>query len=281
MGKRSSEAHEGAVEKKILAFDPEVLTIVEEEGADLADDRSKEPPPESFILNIMHYGVRQPITVRKNPETGKTEVVDGRKRVLGCREANKRLKKRGDEPWRVSAVPARAGSGDAIGLMITLNEQRVEDSPLNLAKKCARMMERGKTEEEVALAIGKSTATLKNMLGLLDAPAVVRHAVENGKVSVSDGYKLSKLSVDDAKKKVGQLLAHAPRTPGKKRSPNARKAREIVGGATGSHEGMRAINQVENLKRELGEEHAEAVSALQWVLGEDVDLEKVFGIKWP
>jgi ParB family chromosome partitioning protein len=296
VGKRSSEAHEGAAEKKILLFDPETLVIVEADDDDLSDDRAKEAPSEAFILNLMHYGVRQSITVRKNTETGKTEVVDGRKRTLGLREANKRLKKRGEEVWRIPAIPARGSSGDMIGLMVTMNEQREEDSPLNRAKKAVRMLDRGKSEEEVALAFGVSAATVKNMVKLLDAPAAVRHAVQSGKITTSDGYKLAKLEPEEARKKVDRLIEHAPRTPGKKRSKNAAKARAIVNGATkkptaekvapaggsGVHDGMRGVNQVENLKRELEnvQKHPEAVAALSWVLGNEVDLQGTLGIRW-
>lgn len=307
MAKRSSDAHSGAKEVKILSFDPDDLVIVDDPAADLADDRGQEMPPESFILNLMHYGVLQSITVKKNNETSKTEVVDGRKRTLGLREANKRLKKKGEEPWRIPAVPKRGTSGEAIGMMISANTQRFEESPLGLAKKIARAIDRGRSEEEVARDIGRSVATVKNMLKLLDAPAAVRHAVESGKISTSDGYKLSGMEVDEAKKKVAELIEHAPRTPGKKRSKNASKARDIVSGAKGSkakpsktnsvsstsanHEGMRAVNQVENLKRELEERDVKesgsdalsrgAIVALQWVLGQDVSLEQVFKIKWP
>ena len=282
--KSSSAAHAGAKERKILDFDPEDLVIVEDPNADLADDRGQESIPESFIRNLKVFGVRESITVKKNPETGKTEVVNGRKRTLGLREANKRIKKEGGEPWRIPAVPHRGTSGDSIGLMLMLNHQRFDESPMNTAKKIARMLDRGKTEEDVALCIGKSVATVKNLVALLDAPAVVRHAVESEKITVSDGYKLAKLDVDDAKKKVAQLIEHAPRTPGKKRSKNAGKARAIVGGGKdkkpaassggGNHDGMRAVNQVENLKRELeeakeGPGRDAAIKVAAWVLGDD------------
>ena len=63
------------------------------------------------------------------------------------------------------------------------------------------------------------------MLRLLDAPAAVRAAVDSGKVSVGDAYKLSRLEPDETKKKLAELVEKAPRTPGKKRSDHAKKAR--------------------------------------------------------
>ena len=76
----SRESHKGAQEKKILLFEPEMLVISKK--GDLQDDRAEEPLAESFVRNVDAYGVRQPISVRKNTETGLTEVVDGRQRWL-------------------------------------------------------------------------------------------------------------------------------------------------------------------------------------------------------
>jgi len=309
--KRSSEAHAGAKEVKILSFDPEDLVIVgiddkADGDADLADARATEEIPEEFILNLMHYGVLEDIRVKKNAKTGKTEVVDGRKRTLGLREANKRLKKKGDETWRIDAKPWRGASAETIGVMISTNAHRFEESPLGPAKKAARMLERGASEEDVALAIGKSVATVRNLISYIDAPAVVRNATESGKISISDAYKLSRLEVGEAKKKVEALIKHAPRVPGKKRSKNAAKARAIVDAGKKGKKGKktakstpsssastskdvfdetRAPNVVENVLRELQERDLTeagggaltkgAIVALQWVLGDDAALKSL------
>jgi hypothetical protein len=114
--------------------------------------------------------------------------------------------------------------------MLSANEHATEDSPLNRAKKAQRYIDLGRDPSEVATIFGISTASVKNLLSLIEAPAAVRGAVESGKISVSDGYRLAKLEPSDARKKVAELVEHAPRTPGKKRSKNAAKARAIVGG---------------------------------------------------
>lgn len=99
------------------------------------------------------------------------------------------------------------------------------------AKKAQRYIEAGRDETEIAALFGMSVASVKNMLRLLDAPAAVRHAVDAGKITVSDGYKLAREEPEEAKKKLGKLMEQAPRTPGKKRSKNAKKARAIMGTA--------------------------------------------------
>jgi ParB family transcriptional regulator, chromosome partitioning protein len=298
MGTRDSRAVHGAAAKKdLLLFDDDAVTLVTDEKHPLYDERVGFEPTESMILNVMVNGVIEPIIVWKDTESGKTFVVDGRQRVKSCREANKRIRKAGGDPHRIPAIVKRMDPGTSVGVMITLNEQRTADTPLNLARKADRMIELGKTEEEVAIAIGKSTATVKNLLRLLDAPAAVRNAVDSGKIAASDAYKLAKLEPGEAREKVAKLIEHAPRTPGKKRQGGAaaRKAREIVDGpkrgkSNGgilNYEGMRQVHVVENVRRELEEKDVNgsgssaltrgAVVALQWVLGDDAAL-KALGL---
>src|SRR5271166_2387545 len=59
-------------------------------GSEGKKGRVDDEPTEEMIRNVMHFGVIEPIVVRKNQETGKTEVVAGRKRTKACREANRR-----------------------------------------------------------------------------------------------------------------------------------------------------------------------------------------------
>lgn len=281
-------AHGAAGKKDLLLFEDDKLTLVTDEKHPLYDERVHLEPTEAMILNVIQYGIIEPIIVWKDPETTKTLVVDGRQRVKACREANKRIRKAGGEPHRIPAITKRADAGTSVGLMISTNEQRVADTPLNLARKAARMIDLGKTEAEAGVALGRSVSSVKSLLSLLDAPAVVRHAVESEKISISDGYKLSKLEPEEAKKKVEALLKHAPRVAGRKRSPNSKKAREIVDGpkktekktnGVVTHEAdpfssMRGFNQVENLKRELESVPASpsrdaAIRVASWILGDD------------
>jgi ParB family chromosome partitioning protein len=217
-------------------FDPEDLVLVTDEKSPLYDERVHLPVNEALVLNMLHapdgvpQGVLEPITVVRNPENGKIEVAVGRQRVKAAREANKRLKKKGMELIRVPAMIRRVNPHGAMGILISENEHRQDDTPIGRAKKAQRYLELGRDEAEIAVLFGISQASVKNMLSLLDAPAAVRNAVEAGKISTSDGYKLARLEPAEAKDRVAELIEHAPRTPGKKRSKNAGKAREIVNG---------------------------------------------------
>jgi len=277
--KDTRKVHGSEGKKDLNLFDPDKLVLVTDPKSDLYDRRVHEEPTEELILSIMYYGVVEPILVRKNSETGDTEVMDGRKRTKAARVANKRLVARGDKPLRVPAVAMRPTSVRAIGIMITTNEQRYSDTPLNKAEKASRMIDRGATEEEVGVALGMKAAQVKNLLALIDAPAFVRQAVEAQKITLSNGIKAARLSEkegpDEGRKIIEKLILEAPRTPGKKRNVNSRKAREIVDGPS-----MRSKREIRTMAERLStpqigiEEFGDLsrrkaiTETLRWVLGE-------------
>ena len=86
-------------------------------GSEGKKGRVDDEPTEEMIRNVMHFGVIEPIVVRKNQETGKTEVVAGRKRTKACREANRRLVARVEAPLRIAVVirPTADGSSGVGG----------------------------------------------------------------------------------------------------------------------------------------------------------------------
>jgi len=236
MPKASRDSLNAKGKRDAYMFDPDDLVLVNDEKSPLYDERVNLPIDENLVLNIMFapdgvpQGVLEPINGTRNSETGKVEVIDGRQRVKAAREANKRLKKAGMEPVWVPCMLKRTNAHGAMGMLISSNEHRQNDTPLGKAQKAQRYLALGRDESEVATLLGISTASVKNLLSLLDAPAAVRNAVESGKISTSDGYKLARLDPGEARTKVAELMEHAPRTPGKKRSGNAKKAREIVSG---------------------------------------------------
>ena len=248
MPKASRDALNAKGKRDVYMFDPNDLVIVTEDKSPLYDERAALPLDEGLTLNMMFapdgipQGVLEPVLVARNVESNKIEVVDGRQRVKAAREANRRLKKQGLEGIRVPAMVQRANSHRLMGMLISSNEHRQTDSPLGRAKKAQRYLDLGRDESEVATLLGITRASVKNLLSLLDAPAAVRNAVEAGKITSSDGYKLAKLEPAEARQKVAELIEKAPRTPGKKRSKNAKKAREIVNGSangSGPSEGPR------------------------------------------
>ena len=268
--------HEG--KKDGFLLDPDKLTLVEDRSSGLFDERALSEADEKFVLNIMAIGVHTPITVRRNTETGDIEVVAGRRRTLACREANRRLKKQGLERRMIPATVTRGDASSLMGIMISENEIREADEPLNRARKMAAYMELGHSAEETAVLF----------VSILDAPAVVRKAIASGAVSVSDGYKLAKLEPGEAAKKVALLKAEAPKTG--KRSKNAKKAREIVSGprklAVDVHSHVaqfrkdieEMLAQIETDERINENKRMGAVAALKWVLGDENSLGEIMDL---
>ncbi len=236
MPKASRDALNAKGKTDVYYFDPADVVLVEDQKSALYDERVDNEVKEGLVLNMMFapdgvpQGVLTVLAGRRNAETGKIEIVDGRHRTKAAREANKRLKKAGLEPIRLPVQLKRSNDQRLMAMMISANEHSTEDSPMNKAKKMQRYVELGRDEKELAALFGMSEASVKNHLRLLEAPAVVRNAVDAGKITASDAYKLAREEPEEAKKKLGKLLEHAPRTPGKKRSKNAKKAREIVSG---------------------------------------------------
>jgi ParB family chromosome partitioning protein len=219
----------------IPTFDPDDVVLVEEKDSALYDARVENDYDEGLVLNMMFeidgvpQGVIEPLSGRRNTETGKVEIIVGRRRTKAAREANRRLRKQGREPIRLPVWIKRANDHRAMSMLISENEHRQDDSPSNRAKKAQRYIDLGRDEKEVAILFGISEATVKNLLKFQDAPTAVRHAADAGKITMSDALRLAREEPDVAKEKLEKLLEHAPRTPGRKRSKNAKKAAEILG----------------------------------------------------
>ncbi|MCD8349996.1 MAG: ParB/RepB/Spo0J family partition protein [Planctomycetaceae bacterium] len=193
----------------MFVVEPERLVLVTDRAHPLYDPRVHDAPEESTIKNIMVYGVKHPILVRKNGE--EFEVVDGRGRVKAAIEANKRLTAEGKEPLRVRVIIERGQDADLYGVLISMNEIRRDDSPLVRADKAQRLINMGKTEAEVADAFGVSGQTIKNWLALQDLAAPVRLAVEAGEVTATAAGQLAGLSADEQQDRLEQLKAEGGR----------------------------------------------------------------------
>ena len=236
MPKKSRDALNNKGKIDVPLFDPDDVVLVEDKQSVLYDERVDNDCKESLVRNMMYapdgevpQGVLKVLLGRRNPETGKVEIIDGRQRTKAAREANKRLKKQGIGPIRLPVHIKRSNDSRLMAALISANEHGTDDSPSAKARKVQRYIEQGHDEKEAAILLGVSESTIKNLLRLLDAPAIVRNAADTGKITTSDAYRLSREEPTEAKKLLGKLLEHAPRTPGKKRSPNAKKAREVMG----------------------------------------------------
>jgi ParB family transcriptional regulator, chromosome partitioning protein len=269
MPKASRDALNAKGKTDVYYFDPADVVLVEDKNSPVYDERVHYDFDEALVLSMMYapdgktpQGVLEILNGSRNPETGKIEINDGRQRTKACREANKRFKKQGQQPLRLPVHLKRVNDSQRMAMMITTNEHRRADTPMMRAAKAQRYINLGHDEKEVAIMLGTGEATVKSLLKLLDAPAVVRHALDAGKISVSDAYKLAREEPDDARKKLDRLLKEAPRVPGRKRSPNARKAREVMGQPEPKTAGDASVTTPKELKR-AEDSVAETIAA--WV----------------
>jgi ParB family chromosome partitioning protein len=228
-----------AMRSDAFTLEPERITLVTDPDHPLYDPRVLDDPDESMVRNIMVYGVIEPVVIRNNGET--VEVIDGRGRVKAALEANRRLTAEGKQPIRVPAILRRGPDADMFGVLVSANECRREDNPLLKSVKAQRLIDMGKSVEEVAVAFGVRRQSVESWLSLGDVAQPVLDAVEAGDISATAAAQLSglareeqvktfetmkaeggKLTVDRAKKAAREGDT-APKTPKSK----MRSRREI------------------------------------------------------
>ena len=212
-----------------FAMDPDDLIIIGYDTDDgpqhpLYDERVKLPLDEGFVQDIMLNGVIQTVTARKNGD--KIEVTAGRRRVRHAREANKRLKAENQELIKVPILIRRGSDAEHAGVGSSENQHRVDDPPIIVARKAQRLLNLGKTEQEVAVHIGVTKTHLKNnILKLLECDPSVQKAVDDGKLAPSKAVPLAALDRAAQREELEKLLASggSATTDEVKRNVRARK----------------------------------------------------------
>jgi ParB family chromosome partitioning protein len=269
-------------------FDPGKLELPDEHH-DLYDPRQAAPMDEALVLNIMAFGVLEPVVVRL--DDGQATVVDGRRRVQAAREANKRLSAQGLDPIQVQCVRYRGS--DATGAMITCNEMRLDDTPLARARKCERYLATGRSEEQAALAFGVGVPCVRSWLALLDAPKCVRDAVDAGKLSASAAKHMIGMSASDAENALQAFtstnaelasdeywIVPSGALAGREASANKPKkvtARDVAKANGEPQAKVRSMREIRKAMRDLidpsvnlahGWKGSETYETLRWVIGE-------------
>ena len=271
--------------KRLTAFavDPNDLTIVGLDTEDtsktnheLYDERIKLKLVDSEVLNIMHYGVLEPVLVRRNGPL--IEVIDGRQRVRLAREANKRFAAKGEQTIDMPCLVRRDQEGDVLGVMISTNENRRDDDAINRAKKAQRMLNYGKTEQEVAIAFSCSKQAVKNLLGVLELSPKVQKAVSVKEISFSAATQLRDLTHKDQEAKLAVMVATG--ATGVTEAKRQRAARK-----NGSSANARSKRVSIAKLRQLAEDReftdglsGDAQYLLDWIVGDNACAEHIPGL---
>ncbi len=253
--------------------------MVTDPNSPLYDDRVHEPFDEKLVRNIMHLGVHQSISVWVNTETGDPEVVAGRRRVKAAREANRRLVEQGSEPLRVKGTIQRGTPGKLTSVMISENEIRKEDSPLGRARKMQRMFDLGMSEDDVAIAFGCSSQTIRDGVMLLDATQAVQDAVENKEIGIGAAVSLSQQAPAVQREKIAEIKVINATETGHKRKE---KIREVVASEEvkpvvrirGKKEIDKAMARVEKAIQDVGV-RTHLLALFNWMLGDEFVLDAI------
>lgn len=259
MAKNSIDVYGASGKSNVLFFNPEALHLVNDPAHPLYDERIHLPLDEAMILNIAEQGVIEPIVVWKDPESGRTCVVDGRQRVRHTLEANKRRAAQGEKPHEVPGVVRRGSAVRMQQAMVSANEIRRADSPLGRAKKMVSMLERGNDEKDLALCFGCTVATVRATLALLDCTQAVQDAVEAGTVNATHARQLAAMPPEEQRQKVKELSEAAQAEKPRER---VRKQREVMGTAEPR---MKTRKQI---AKALETAYGDYADALRWVLGQ-------------
>lgn len=229
MAKSSKDAYGANGQTNLLMFVPEALHLVDDQTHPLYDERIHLPLDEAMVLNIMEYGVLQPIMVWKDPETGLACVVAGRQRVRHTLEANKRLLAEGKDLLQVPGAVKRGSAIRMAGFRDSENEIRQPDTPLGRARKMSGHLERGHDENDLALMFGCSVKTVQATLALLDCTQAVQDAVEAEQITVTQARQLGDLPPEEQREKVLQLKQAGE---GVKGHEKPRRQRKVLGQET-------------------------------------------------
>jgi ParB family transcriptional regulator, chromosome partitioning protein len=124
--------------------------------------------------SIRTHGVLQPILVRPIAD-GRYEIVAGERRWRAAQRAGLHT---------IPAVIRELNEVEVLEIAIVENVQRTDLNPIEEAQGFQALIDRfGRTQEEIAEAVGKSRPHIANMLRLLKLPEDLQEMVRDGRLS--------------------------------------------------------------------------------------------------
>jgi ParB family chromosome partitioning protein len=153
-----------------------------------------------LVASIKVTGIIQPLIVRPVPGfPHQFEVVAGERRLRAAHLAGL---------TDVPAIIREFSDQEALAISLVENIQREELSPADEARALRRLIEEfALTHEQVAHAIGRSRATVSNLLRLLDLPAEVTTMMETRTISMGHARALLGVEDDAERVRLAQLIA--------------------------------------------------------------------------
>lgn len=190
---------------------------------------------EGDVQDVMMNGVILPIKVLKDPKTEMAIPVDGRKRTLWVREANRRLAEYGKDPIAVPAliVPRGTKMEEAMLQTLSANSHRYTQTALELADAAAHFIRKNGDSDEtldrlcISLNI-RSRERLEKLLKLREADPEILKAATDNRLGVEAALALAQLPVDEQKDTLVKLEEEAKTNRSRGGRVSAERARAAV-----------------------------------------------------
>ena len=148
--------------------------------------------------SIRIHGLLQPIVVRSMPD-GRFEIIAGERRWRAARKAGLS---------EVSCIVREIDDKTAAACALIENIQRKDLNAMEKAEALSRIAsEYGLTHEEIADAIGKSRASVSNLIRLTELNADVKQFVEDGRLEMGHARALLGLTGEQQSNAANQAVA--------------------------------------------------------------------------
>jgi len=135
--------------------------------------------------SIRAIGLLQPITVKPLNGSGKFQIIAGERRWRSVCSIG----------WeRVPAIVVEGDEKQAVMLQLSENITRRDLNPVEEARAYQHCLDRGYSTREIADAVGKRSADITWLIGILKAEENVLWAVAKGHVTANTAWYIAKLS---------------------------------------------------------------------------------------
>ena len=238
---------------------------------------------EPLVANIRTYGVREAIKVRKvKLGTGDNdyifEVIDGRQRTKMCREAARRAKAAGEVPMPLKLEVGADREETQVGLMISLNSHRFDDTAMVRARKASDLIGMGHSRADVANMFGVSKQAIGNWLSLVTLHRSVQKAVERGELSASAAIELRDVPKGEQVEKLAELVASGTGATDAKRQRKSRQNGNAAPQPVAKRPPVKVLRRVAENEDFIDSLSPDAKSLLLWMLGDEKQAAEIPGL---
>jgi len=212
--KKSSNRADDAPRREVKMYNPDDVVII---GFDTDDgpktkhfdqESNDTPLSEATVIFTMEFGILQAIGCERDGD--RLIAVYGRGRTRTLREANKRLRKEGRDPWLLPVSIVRGDESRLLSMKIGENAHRREINPMARARLALELSEK-MTPDQAAVRMNLSLNQFNNILKLNDLSSAAVKELIKGNVSetalATTGF--SDLSEADQIKLLPEILGPA------------------------------------------------------------------------